>query len=88
VPPPLARAIATEIGRALRYAPRQQEDFIPLGDPELLRLGMSEAAKYFDVPITIGKRDRKSGTKKRKQHEIEAELGRVFPFEEPMPVNF
>jgi hypothetical protein len=49
---------------------------------------MSEAAKYFDVPIAIGKRDRKSGTKKRKQHEIEAELGRVFPFEEPMPVNF
>jgi len=49
---------------------------------------MSEAADYFDVPITIGKRDRKSGTKKRKQHEIEAELERVFPFEELMPVNF
>jgi hypothetical protein len=49
---------------------------------------MSEAAKYFDVPIAIGKRDRKSGTKKRKQYEIEAELERVFPFEEPMPVNF
>ena len=51
-------------------------------------MGMSEAAKYFDVPIAIGKRDRKSGTKKRKQHEIEAELERVFQFEESMPVNF
>ncbi|HUD73591.1 MAG TPA: DNA cytosine methyltransferase [Terracidiphilus sp.] len=88
VPPPLARAIATEIGRALRYGPRQQRDCIPLGNPELLRLGMSEAAKYFDVPIAIGKRDRKNGTKKRKQHEIEAELERVFPFEEPLLVNF
>jgi DNA (cytosine-5)-methyltransferase 1 len=88
VPPPLARAVATEIARALHYGPRQQRDCIALGDPELLRLGMSEAADYFDVPITIGKRDRKSGTKKRKQHEIEAELERVFPFEELMPVNF
>ena len=88
VPPPLARAVATEIGRALRYGPRQQGDCIPLGNPQLLRLGMSEAARYFDVPIAIGKRDRKNGTKKRKQHEIEAELQRVFPFEEPMPVNF
>jgi DNA (cytosine-5)-methyltransferase 1 len=88
VPPPLARAIATEIGRALLYAPKQPADCVPLGDPKLLRLGMSEAAKYFDVPITIGKRDRKSGTKKRKQHEIEAELERMFPFEEPVPVNF
>ena len=51
-------------------------------------MGMSEAAKYFAVPIAIGKRDRKSGTKKRKQYEIEAELERVFPFEEPMLVNF
>jgi len=49
---------------------------------------MSEAAKYFNVPITIGKRDRKNGTKKRKQQEIEAQLERVFPFEEAMPVNF
>jgi DNA (cytosine-5)-methyltransferase 1 len=88
VPPPLARAIATEIGRALHYAPRRPGECIAPGNPELLRLGMSEAAKYFDVPIAIGKRDRKSGTKKRKQYEIEAELERVFPFEEPMPVNF
>jgi DNA (cytosine-5)-methyltransferase 1 len=88
VPPPLARAIATEVARALRYGPRQPEDCIPLGDSELLRLGMSEAANYFDVPITIGKRDRKNGTKKRRQHEIEAELERTFPFEEALPVNF
>jgi DNA (cytosine-5)-methyltransferase 1 len=32
---------------------------------------MSDAASYFDVPKPAGKRDRKSGAKKRKQIEIE-----------------
>jgi len=49
---------------------------------------MSEAAAYFDVPIPIGRRDRKSGSKKRKQHEIEAEFTLSLPFDEPIPVNF
>jgi DNA (cytosine-5)-methyltransferase 1 len=32
---------------------------------------MSGAAAYFDIAIPIARRDRKSGAKKRKQHEIE-----------------
>jgi len=32
---------------------------------------MSEAAELFDVKAPNGRRDRKSGAKKRKQHEIE-----------------
>jgi DNA (cytosine-5)-methyltransferase 1 len=48
---------------------------------------MSEAAAYFDVPISIGKRDRKSGSKKRKQEEIEAELAMVLPFDSPQPLS-
>jgi DNA (cytosine-5)-methyltransferase 1 len=88
VPPPLARAIAMQIARALRYAPERPESAIPLGDTRLLRLEMSEAAAYFDVPISIGKRDRKSGSKKRKQGEIEAELDWVLPFEGPQTLAF
>jgi len=86
VPPPLARAVAIEVGRALRYAPRRPEDVVRLGDPELLRMGMSEAASYFGVPISIGKRDRKSGARKRKQYEIEAELTMILPFDGTTPL--
>ena len=88
VPPPIARAIAMQVIRALGHGPRRPGTSIPLGDPRLLRLGMSEAADYFDVPVAIGRRDRKSGSKKRKQHEIEAALTLVFPFNEPIQVNF
>jgi DNA (cytosine-5)-methyltransferase 1 len=51
-------------------------------------MDMSEAAAYFDVPIPIGKRDRKSGARKRKQHEIERELAMVLPFDEAIAVGF
>jgi DNA (cytosine-5)-methyltransferase 1 len=88
VPPPLARAVALQVIRALGQAPCRPESRIALGDPELLRLDMSEAAAYFDVPVSIGRRDRKSGSKKRKQQEIEAESVLSLPFDEPMPVNF
>jgi len=87
VPPPLARAIALAVTRALRYAPRCPEGPIELGDSRLLRLEMSQAAAYFDVPVSIGKRDRKSGSRKRKQHEIEAELAMALPFDGPQPMT-
>lgn len=87
VPPPLARAIALQVSRALRYAPVRPQAAIPLGDKRLLQLGMSEAAAYFDVPVAIGKRDRKSGSKKRKQNEIEAELALALPFGSPQPLG-
>jgi DNA (cytosine-5)-methyltransferase 1 len=88
VPPPLARAVATQIIRAMGLGPRRPEKSIQLGDPRLLRMGMSEAARYFDVPVVIGKRDRKSGARKRKQHEIEAALMLELPFDEPIQVSF
>lgn len=74
VPPPLARIIAAQIMESLGQSPEKPGSTIPLGNPKLLRMEMSEAAAYFQVPIAIGKRDRKSGATKRKQHEIEAEL--------------
>lgn len=81
VPPPLARSIALEIGRALGYGPRRPASTVALGDARLLRMEMSEAAEYFGVAIPIGRRDRKSGARKRKQHEIEAELAMSLPFD-------
>lgn len=88
VPPPLARVIALQVIKALGQVPRYPRSRIPLGDTRLLRMGMTEAAAYFDVPVPIGKRDRKSGSKKRKQHEIEAELEFGHLFDGPIPVNF
>jgi DNA (cytosine-5)-methyltransferase 1 len=44
---------------------------LDLGNPSLLSLGMSEAAGLLGVTVPVGRRDRKSGAKKRKQWEIE-----------------
>lgn len=71
VPPPLARAIASEIMKILEIKPSQPQEIITLGDPKLLQMVMSEAAQYWGVPNPIGKRDRHSGAKKRKQEDIE-----------------
>jgi DNA (cytosine-5)-methyltransferase 1 len=72
VPPPLARAVAVQVIAALgdQKCERPKEK-IALGDSALLHMGMSEAAEYFGVAVPIASRDRKSGAKKRKQHEIE-----------------
>lgn len=72
VPPPLARAVAAEVMRALGTLPEAPAGMWALGNPVLLRMSMSEAAAYFGVAAPIAKRDRKSGARKRKQHEIEA----------------
>ena len=71
VPPPLARAVATCLITALGIEPEQPKDPLELGDTNLLRMDMSEAARYWRVVVPIGKRDRKSGARKRKQEEIE-----------------
>ncbi len=73
VPPPLARAIASEVIRALGMTPIRPKAAIPLGDPALLSLDLSGAAKYFGVEPPPSRRDRKSGAKKRKQIDIERE---------------
>lgn len=71
VPPPLARAVAREIMRALGFRPTRPKELYSLGDPELLRMGMADAAAHFGVQRPIQRRDRKSGARKRKQLEIE-----------------
>lgn len=71
VPPPLARSVARSVVEALGFVPSQVSSTIDLGDPNLLEMEMTGAAKYFGVAKPSSKRDRKSGTKKRKQAEIE-----------------
>ncbi len=71
VPPPLARAVAGAVVKALGIRPQRPAAAIELGDPTLLYMEMSDAAEHFGVVPPNGKRDRKSGAKKRKQHEIE-----------------
>jgi len=71
VPPPLARAVAESVREALGYEPSHPPGSIPLGSPNLLRMGMTEAAAHWGVKVPIARRDRKSGAKKRKQWEIE-----------------
>jgi DNA (cytosine-5)-methyltransferase 1 len=58
VPPPLARAIATQIIEALDVQPEFPEQMIELGNPDLLRMDMSEASAYWDIEVPIHKRDR------------------------------
>jgi DNA (cytosine-5)-methyltransferase 1 len=67
VPPPLARAVAGQIMASLGLTPLRPKETIPLGDSALLRMDMSAASNYWDIPKPIGQRDRKSGAKKRKQ---------------------
>ena len=73
VPPPLARAIAARVARALGYVPARPEGTVALSDPGLLTLDMSQAARWFGVEAPPSRRDRKSGAKKRKQADIERE---------------
>jgi len=72
VPPPLARAIGSKVMSALRFSPKPQSKPIALGDPSLLRMDMSRAATYWGIDKPIGRRDKKSGARKRTQQEIEA----------------
>lgn len=74
VPPPLARVIAEQIITALGVKPIRPSAPIALGDTALLTGDMTDAAAYFGVPAPSGRRDRKSGARKRRQEDIEAEL--------------
>ncbi len=73
VPPPLARAVASSLMAAMGTVPRRVRTSIPLGDPSLLTMEMSQAAAYWGVECPIQKRDRKSGARKRSQTETEAQ---------------
>ncbi|NQU41185.1 MAG: DNA cytosine methyltransferase [Lentisphaerae bacterium] len=73
VPPPLARAVASSVMRALGMTPQRPGQTLDLGSPRLLAMGMTEAAKFWNIEVPIKRRDRKNGARKRKQHEIEEE---------------
>ena len=73
VPPPLGRAVAGALMKALGIEPVRTVGKISLGDPTLIRMDMSEASAYFGIEKPIGRRDRKSGALKRSQREVEAQ---------------
>jgi DNA (cytosine-5)-methyltransferase 1 len=74
VPPPMARAIASEVLAAAGIEPQRPKEVLTLGAERLLEMDMSEASAYYSVPVPIGRRDCKSGARKRKQSEIEATI--------------
>ena len=73
VPPPLGRAVAGALMKALRVDPARPAGKTALGDPALIRMDMSQASAYFGIEKPIGRRDKKSGAPKRSQREIEAQ---------------
>ncbi len=73
VPPPLARAVAREVVKALGIQPTRPDQVLPLGDDALLSLDLSGASTYFGIKAPPSRRDQKSGAKKRKQIDIERE---------------
>jgi DNA (cytosine-5)-methyltransferase 1 len=53
----LARAVASQLLQAMEVAPRRPQEAIGLGDEDLLRMTMSEAARYYEVSgDVVGKR--------------------------------
>ncbi len=74
VPPPLAKAVADQVALAIGERRKRPQETQDLGDPALLGLTVTQAARHFGVAAPNGKRDRHSGATKRKQYEIEAEL--------------
>jgi DNA (cytosine-5)-methyltransferase 1 len=71
VPPPMARAVATSILKAIGLKVGRPKKIITLAEEKLVRCSMLQAAGYFGVSAPILRRDRKSGAKKRSQAEIE-----------------
>jgi DNA (cytosine-5)-methyltransferase 1 len=71
VPPPLARAVADCIIKALGLEVPPSFEEWELADRRLLSMTVSQAAEYFGVEAPRSARTMKSGAKKRKQYEIE-----------------
>ena len=74
VPPPLARAVALQVMTALNYKPVRSSVSVALGNSDLLRMSLEDAATYWSIANPIGRRNKKSGVTKRKQSEIEAAI--------------
>lgn len=73
VPPPLARAVAGAVIAALGVTPERPARSLKLGDAQLLGMTMESAARHFGKTFKVVRRNTKSGAKKRKQSEIEAD---------------
>ena len=73
VPPPMARAVAGAVMKALGIEPSRPKGKLSLDKIELLSVDLSQAAERFGIEKPQSKRDRKSGATKRKQIEIERE---------------
>jgi len=73
VPPALARVVASAVMEAMGLTPSQPPRAVALGDPALLEMDLSSASAYWEVERPASKRDRRSGARKRKQEDIEAE---------------
>lgn len=73
VPPPMARAVAGSVMIAAGILPSRPFERVELGSTDLLRLTVGEAADRLGIERPRTGRDRSSGARKRKQHEIEAE---------------
>ncbi|MGP8225117.1 MAG: DNA cytosine methyltransferase [Terracidiphilus sp.] len=57
VPPLLARIVASQLIDAMGVVPRSPQEAIQLGEESLLRMNMSEAARYYEVSgDVVGKR--------------------------------
>lgn len=72
VPPPLARSVGGAIVEAMGHMPEVCEVPIGLGDSSLLKMDIGAASEYWGIQRPKGARDRKSGARKRSQHETEA----------------
>ena len=73
VPPLLAKAVAQCMIDALGISPERPELTIELGNSQLLRMDITQASTFWGIENPIGRRNKKSGAKKRKQADIEAE---------------
>lgn len=73
VPPPLARAVASAVMDAMDAHPVRPRRILELGDDSLLRMDITEAADYWNVPVPLSRRTLKSGARKRTQEQTEIE---------------
>lgn len=62
VPPPLARAIASEVLRAMGKRPTKPTSEIALGQDHLLRMDVTTAAAFLGIPNPIARRRIKKST--------------------------
>lgn len=67
VPPPLGRAIATQVRKVIGGKVTQPKVEIALGSEKLLRMSIAQAASFWGISSPIAQRDRKSGAVKTKQ---------------------